>query len=157
MGGENDMLEKVLLPTDGSETAEKAIAFAARLFENTPCKVTLLSVVEEPVYSAFWSDGLIAPEVLMPPPEELREELDKRAEEMLSESAKPLRDTGLDVQPKIRFGNSAAEVLQEAEEGDYDMIVMGSHGRGALGGFLLGSVSNRVAHHAKCPVLIVRQ
>jgi nucleotide-binding universal stress UspA family protein len=157
MGGENDMLEKVLLPTDGSETAEKAIAFAARLFENTPCKVTLLSVVEEPVYSAFWSDGLIAPEVLMPPPEELREELDKRAEEMLSESAKPLRDAGLDVQPKIRFGNSAAEVLQEAEEGDYDMIVMGSHGRGALGGFLLGSVSNRVAHHAKCPVLIVRQ
>lgn len=151
------MLDKVLLPTDGSETADKAIAFAARLLGDTSCKVTLLSVVEEPVYSAFWSDGLIAPEVLMPPPDELREELDKRAEEMLAESAKPLRDAGLEVQPMIRFGNSAAEVLQEAEEAGYDMIVMGSHGRGALGGFLLGSVSNRVAHHAKCPVLIVRQ
>ncbi len=150
------MLDKVLLPTDGSDTAEKAIAFAARLFGNTSCKITLLSVVEEPVYSAFWSDGLIAPEVLMPPPEELREELDRRAEEMLAESAQPLRDAGLDVRSKIRFGNSAAEVLQEAEEGGHDMIVMGSHGRGALGGFLLGSVSNRVAHHAKCPVLIVR-
>lgn len=151
------MIDKVLLPTDGSETAEKAIAFAAKLFANTSCKVTLLSVVEEPVYSAFWSDGLIAPEVLMPPPEELREELDKRAEEMLAESAQPLRDVGLDVVPKIRFGNPAAEVLQEDEEGGYDMIVMGSHGRGALGGLLLGSVSNRVTHHAKCPVLIVRQ
>ncbi len=150
------MIDKVLLPTDGSEEAEKAIAFAARLFANTSCKVVLLSVVEEPVYSAFWSDGLIAPEVLMPPPEELREELDKRAEEMLAESAKPLRDVGLEVIPKIRFGNSAGEILQECEEEDYEMILMGSHGRGALGGFLLGSVSNRVAHHAKCPVLIVR-
>jgi nucleotide-binding universal stress UspA family protein len=151
------MIDKVLLPTDGSETADTAIAFAARLFGNTSCKMTLLSVVEEPVYSAFWSDGLIAPEVLMPPPEELREELDKRAEEMLAESARPLRDAGLEVMPMIRFGNSASEILQEAEDGGYDMIVMGSHGRGALGGFLLGSVSNRVTHHAKCPVLIVRQ
>ncbi len=151
------MIDKVLLPTDGSETADKAIRFAARLFANTSCKVTLLSVVEEPVYSAFWSDGLIAPEVLMPPPEELREELDQRAEEMLAESARPLRDAGLEVLPKIRFGNPAAEILQEDEEGGYEMIIMGSHGRGALGGFLLGSVSNRVTHHAKCPVLIVRQ
>jgi nucleotide-binding universal stress UspA family protein len=151
------MLEKVLLPTDGSETADKAVAFAARLLTNTACKVTLLSVVEEPVYSAFWSDGLIAPEVLMPPPEELREELDNKAEEMLKESAAPLRDAGIEVQSKIRFGNPASEIIQEAEEGEYDMVMVGSHGRGALGGFLLGSVSNRVAHHAKCPVLIVRQ
>ncbi len=151
------MLEKVLLPTDGSESAARAIAFAAKLFANTSCVITLLAVVEEPVYSAFWSDGLIAPEVLMPPPGELREELDRKAEEMLAESTKPLREVGLEVQPKIRFGNSAAEILEEAEEGGYEMILMGSHGRGALGGFLMGSVSNRVAHHAQCPVLIVRK
>jgi nucleotide-binding universal stress UspA family protein len=151
------MLDKVLLPTDGSETAAKAVAFAARLLGNTACKVTLLSVVEEPIYSAFWSDGLIAPEVLMPPPEELREELDKKAEEMLKESTAPLREAGIEVQPKVRFGNPATEIIQEVEEGGYDMVVMGSHGRGALGGFLLGSVSNRVAHHATCPVLIVRE
>jgi len=150
------MLDRVLLPTDGSETANQAIAFAARLLGNTSCKVTLLSVVEEPVYSAFWSDGLIAPEVLMPPPEEMRGELDAKAEEVLKESAEPLRDAGVEVQAKVRFGNPAGEILREAEEGGYDMVVMGSHGRGALGGFLLGSVSNRVAHHAKCPVLIVR-
>ncbi len=151
------MLERVLIPTDGSEAAQKAVTFAVKHLENIPCKVTLLSVVEEPVYSAFWSDGLIAPEVLMPPPEELREELDKRAEEVLKESAQPLRDAGLEVQAKVRFGNPATEIIQEASEGGYDMIVMGSHGRGAIGGFLLGSVSNRVIHHAPCPVLIVRQ
>jgi nucleotide-binding universal stress UspA family protein len=151
------MLDKVLLPTDGSETANQAIAFAARLLGNTSCKVTLLSVVEEPVYSAFWSDGLIAPEVLMPPPEEMREELDAKAAEVLKESAQPLRDSGVEVQARVRFGNPAGEILQEVDEGDYDMVIVGSHGRGALGGFLLGSVSNRVAHHSKCPVLIVRQ
>lgn len=151
------MLERVLVPTDGSETAQKAIAFASRLLGNTSCRITLLSVVEEPVYSAFWSDGLIAPEVLMPPPEEMREELDAKAEEMLAESTAPLRDAGIEVQAKVRFGNPASEIIQEAEEGGYDMVLMGSHGHGALGKFLLGSVSNRVAHHAKCPVLIVRQ
>ena len=151
------MVGKVLLPTDGSDTAAKAIDFATRLFAGSGCKITLLSVIEEPVYSAFWSDGLIAPEVIMPPPEELRGELDKRAEEVLGESAEPLRSAGLEVLPKVRFGNTAAEILQEAEEGGYDMIVMGSHGRGILGGFLLGSVSNRVVHHAPCPVLIVRR
>lgn len=150
------MLDKVLLPTDGSETADKAIAFASRLLGGTSCAVTLLSVVEEPVYSAFWSDGLVAPEVLMPPPEELREELDSRAATVLEESGAPLREAGLEVQTKVRFGHSAGEILQELEEGEYDMVVMGSHGHGVLGGFLLGSVSDRVAHHAKCPVLIVR-
>lgn len=150
------MLKEVLLPTDGSETADKAVAFAATLLEGISCKVTLLSVVEEPVYSTFWSDGLIAPEVIMPPPEELREEMDRRAGESLKESTSPLREAGLEAETKIRFGHSAAEILQELEDGDYDMVVMGSHGRGALGGFLLGSVSDRVMHHANCPVLIVR-
>ena len=150
------MIQKVLIPTDGSETAEKTISFAVRLLEGSSCEVVLLTVIEEPVYSSFWSDGLIAPEVIMPPPEELREELDRRAEEMLAESAEPLRAAGLEVKPKVRFGNTAAEILQEAEEGGYDIVVMGSHGRGVIGGFLLGSVSNRVVHQSPCPVLIVR-
>lgn len=150
------MIEKVLIPTDDSDTAKKAIDFAARLLENTSCHVTLLAVVEEPVYSAFWSDGLIAPEVILPPQEELRTELENRAAAVLEESASPLKARGLEVRTKIRFGNSAAEILREAEEGGYELIVMGGHGRGILGGFTLGSVSNRVVHHAKCPVLVVR-
>jgi nucleotide-binding universal stress UspA family protein len=155
MGGK--MLDKVLLPTDGSESARKAVEFVIRLLKGTSCRVVLLSVVEEPAYAAFWSDGLVAPEVLLPPPDELREELDKRAEKMLQDSLKPLRDAGIEVQSKVRFGNPATEILQESEEGAFDMIAMGSHGRGALGTFLMGSVSHKVAQHAKCPVLIVRQ
>jgi len=150
------MLEKVLLPTDGSETAHKAVAFAARLLGGTSCRVTMLAVIEEPVYSSFWSDGLVAPEVIMPPPPEMQEELSRRAEAMMQESAKTLEEVGLEVERKVRMGHSAAEILLELEEGGYDMVIMGSHGRGKLGGFLMGSVSDRVANHADCPVLIVR-
>lgn len=150
------MLEKVLLPTDGSETADKAVAFAARLLGGTSCRVTMLSVIEEPVYSSFWSDGLVAPEVIMPPPPEMQEELSRRAEAMMQESTKTLEEAGLEVERKVRMGHSAAEILLELEEGGYDMVIMGSHGRGKLGGFLMGSVSDRVANHADCPVLIVR-
>jgi nucleotide-binding universal stress UspA family protein len=150
------MLDNVLLPTDGSETADKAVAFAARLLGGTSCKVTMLSVIEEPVYSSFWSDGLVAPEVIMPPLPDIQEELNRRAETMMEESAKSLKEAGLEVEAKVRLGHSASEILQELEEGSYDMVIMGSHGHGKLGGFLMGSVSDRVANHADCPVLIVR-
>ncbi|MDI6873789.1 universal stress protein [Candidatus Solincola sp.] len=150
------MLERVLLPVDGSETSKKAVDFAVRLLEKSGCRVTLLAVVEEPAYAAFWSDGMIAPEVVLPPPEELRGELEKRAGRMLEESSTPVKEAGLEVETLVRFGSAASEILREAEEGGYDLVIMGSHGRGVLGGFLLGSVSNRVVHHARCPVLIVR-
>ncbi len=151
------MIDNLLIPTDGSEPANRAIDFTIRLLVNTSCQVTLLYVVEEPVYSVFWADGLVAPEVFLPPPEEMHKELDRKAEEMLKDSLKPLREAGIEAKPKVRFGNPPSEILFEAEEGGYDMIAMGSHGRGILGNFLLGSVSNRIVHHAKCPVVIVRQ
>ena len=154
--GSKGMLSKVLIPTDGSETARKAMDFAARLLAGSSCEVVLLAVVEEPAYATFWSDGLVAPEVILPPTEELKEELRGKAEETLSAEAESLRAAGLRTTVRLRFGNPATEILQEAEDGGYEMIVMGSHGRGVLGGFLLGSVSNRVVHHAKCPVLVVR-
>lgn len=150
------MIGKALLPTDGSETATKAIAFAEKLLEGSKCHVTLLNVVEEPAYTAFWSDGMMAPEVILPPSEELHEELKRRAETVLKEQASLLEKAGMETEIRVRFGNAASEILKEAEGGEYDLVIMGSHGRGVLSGFLLGSVSNRVVHHARCPVLIVR-
>lgn len=150
------VLERILLPFDGSETAKKAVDFAVKLLEKCACQVTLLAVVEEPAYPAFWSDGVIAPEVILPPPEEMRGELGKRAREMLEEASIQFKEAGLKSETKVRFGSPAREILQEAEDGGYDLVIMGSLGRGVLGGFFLGSVSNRVVHHARCPVLIVR-
>jgi nucleotide-binding universal stress UspA family protein len=63
----------------------------------------------------------------------------------------------VEVEMKVRFGHPAAEILGELEEGEYEMVIMGSHGHGVFGEVLLGSVSYRISHHAKCPVLIVRR
>ena len=149
------MLERVLLATDGSEYSGKAIAFAARLLENTSCRLTLLTVIEEPVYP-MPQDEITPPLENIPPYEDMREAFLDGAETMLEREQVPLREAGIAMETTVRFGHPAAEILGELEEGDYEMVIVGSHGHGVLGEVLLGSVSYRVSHHAKCPVLIVR-
>jgi nucleotide-binding universal stress UspA family protein len=148
------MLEKVLLATDGSEYAGKAISFTARLLENTSCRVALLTVLEEPVYP-MPQDEITPPLEIIPPFEDMREAFLDGAEALLDRDRAPLREAGIEVETKVRFGHPAAEILGELEEGGYEMIILGSHGHGVLGEVLLGSVSYRISHHAKCPVLIV--
>jgi nucleotide-binding universal stress UspA family protein len=149
------MLEKVLLATDGSKYSDKAVSFAARLLANTACKLTLLTVIEEPVYP-MPQDEITPPLEVIPPYEDLREAFLDQAEVILDRAEGPLREVGVEVERKVRFGHVAAEILSELEEGGNEMVVMGSHGHGALGEIVLGSVSYRISHHAKCPVLIVR-
>jgi len=149
------MLEKVLLATDGSQYSEKAISFTARLLNGTPCAVTLLTVIEDPVYP-MPQDEITPPIEAIPPYEDLREAFLDRAEVILDRAEAPLREAGVAVERKVRFGHPAAEILGEIEESSCEMVVMGSHGHGALGEMLLGSVSYRISHHAACPVLIVR-
>jgi nucleotide-binding universal stress UspA family protein len=149
-----NMLDKVLIATDGSDWSGKAVEFTIRLCGGTSCKVTLLTVAEEPVYPAVM-DGMTPPIESMPPYEDIQEAIIAESQDLLERSEVPLKAAGIEVELKVRFGNPAREVLQEAEQGEYDMLIMGSHGRGALGKLVLGSVSYRVSHHVKCPLLIV--
>lgn len=149
------MLEKVLLATDGSQFSDHAVSFTARLLNGTPCVLTLLTVIEEPVYP-MPQDEITPPLETIPPYEELREAFLDRADAILDRAEDPLRGAGVAVERKVRFGHPAAEILSELEEGGYELIVLGSHGHGGLGEMVLGSVSYRISHHAKCPVLIVR-
>jgi nucleotide-binding universal stress UspA family protein len=149
------MLDKVLLTTDGSQYSEKAVSFAARLLGNTPCKLIVLTVFEEPVYP-MPRDEITPPIEAIPPFEDMREAFLDDAEALLNDARAPLLEAGVEVETKVRFGHPAAEILGELEEGGYEMVIMGSHGHGAFGEVLLGSVSYRISHHAKCPVLIVR-
>jgi nucleotide-binding universal stress UspA family protein len=148
------MLDKVLIATDGSDWSGKAVAFAVRLFEGTPCKVTLLTVAEEPVYPAA-ANGMTPPFESMPPYEDIQEAIIAESQDLLERGVVPLEKAGIEVALEVRFGNPAKEILQELDAGEYDMLIMGSHGHGAVGEIVLGSVSYRVSHHARRPLLIV--
>jgi nucleotide-binding universal stress UspA family protein len=80
--------------------------------------------------------------------------LREQAEHVVAEAAKQVPEN-LSKRTVVRFGRPADEILAEVEEGEHDLVVMGSRGRGAAGSLLLGSVSTAVCHRSPVPVLIV--
>ncbi len=150
------MLDKVLLCTDGSEAAGRAVEFASRLLAGSRTTVTLLMALErEALYPPASADGMLLPEMVLPPPAELEEALENRARGILDKAAATLRGEGVSVETSIAWGSAAREIIREAGEGSYDLIILGRHGHGVLRGFLIGSVSDRVVRHSPCPVLVV--
>ena len=80
----------------------------------------------------------------------------KKAEEFVKRVAENLRESGLQATTCVREGDAKTQILDVAAEWKADLIVLGSHGRKGMDRFLLGSVSEGVARHATCSVLIVR-
>lgn len=149
------MIRRALVAVDGSQSSDRAVAFAAELLKGRDVEIVLLHVLEEPGYVGLWADGIMSPEAMVIPVE-MREEMEKRAEGVLESSRKMMEEKGLRAITRMRWGNPAAEIIEEARTGGYDLVVMGTHGHGALRGFIMGSVSDRVTRHAHCPVLLVR-
>ncbi len=81
-----------------------------------------------------------------------REEVDNT----LAEAADTVREAGVEVEAFARQGDPADAILDVAEETDADLIVVGNKGMTGAKRFLLGSVPNKVSHHAPCSVLIIR-
>ncbi len=145
------MFEKLLVPVDGSECAVNAARIAAEMARRFGSAVTLLHVVYPPVsvMGAPGVGGIDAGQAVM-------ETLEDTAREILRAASEAMGLPEDQLQQEVLHGNPAAAICRLAAEGDYDLIVMGSRGLGAIRAFLLGSVSDRVNHHAPCSVLIVR-
>jgi nucleotide-binding universal stress UspA family protein len=84
-----------------------------------------------------------------------REE-ERRARQAAEEAASPLRERGVAVVVRVRRGNPGDAILEQAREDGAHLIVVGSHGKGAVQRLLVGSVSERVARYAHCSVLVAR-
>lgn len=136
IAGEKRAVSKLLVPVDGSESSNKAVEYAASLAKRLGAKLTLLHVQESRLFGH-------------------RPELSQAiGKSILSNAAEKLK--GMTFDQKLESGDPARKVTEIAEKEDYDMIVMGSKGHGALERFLLGSVINHVLHYTKHPVLVVK-
>ncbi len=146
---------KILLAIDGSPCSDVAVSEVSKRPWPTGSEVKVLSVIETP--------GALAVEPWAVPPtyfEDVIKEVRKAAHGPVEGAVSKLRaseDKTLKVTSEIIEGSPKREILDEAERWGADLIVVGSHGYGLLNRFLLGSVSQAVALHAKCSVEIVRQ
>jgi nucleotide-binding universal stress UspA family protein len=140
---------KMLIAVDGSEPARRAIEAVARLAGQVQSmQVVLLNVADAMM---FYGD--------LPPFDLEAVERAQRLhqERLLAEAEAQARACGLqDLRTQSAVGRASDEILRVAEERGVDQIVMGTHGRGAVGSLLLGSVAQRVVHQTKVPVLLVR-
>ncbi len=142
------MYNKILVPVDGSKSSQKTIAHAAEIASKLGAEVTLLHVIP-PLPSAIQGRGYASSIV---------EEIQKHGSELLEQTKQEFMEfnSGVAVNTEMVYGDPAAEILQKAKNGGYDIIIIGSRGLNELAGFIMGSVSKRVVRHAPCPVLVVR-
>jgi nucleotide-binding universal stress UspA family protein len=145
------MFRSIVVGTDGSQTASEAVRQAVELAKDIGAKIQLVSAYEPVPASRLREEKRDAPEDLqwMVNP---REEVDNT----LSEAADVVKDAGVDVEVFARQGDPADAILDVAEETGADLIIVGNKGMTGAKRFLLGSVPNKVSHHAPCSVLIIR-
>jgi len=148
------MPSKVLIATDGSDFAIEAAKRAAALLDPA-AQITVVTVVPLPVIPATAPvTGLDAGPIVTPEAtEELDHALHTEAEAALTRT---LAGLGRPAEQMLVMGDPAAELCRVAEEDHFDIIALGSHGRGLMKRMVLGSVSHHVLQHAPCPVLVVR-
>ncbi|MCX6359178.1 MAG: universal stress protein [Armatimonadetes bacterium] len=146
------MFSKLLVATDGSNQALKAAATAGDIARKYGSAVTILHVFTNPA-------------ARMPSAETPGIELDRATVDGMArdvhdcvarKTGQALEACGVPYESLLGMGHPADEILRVASQGGYDLIVLGSRGAGSLRSFLLGSVADKVRHHAQCPVLLVR-
>jgi nucleotide-binding universal stress UspA family protein len=145
------MFGSIVVGTDGSETASEAVRQAAELAKSVGASIDLVSAYEPVASARLREEGTEVPkdmEWMVNP----REDVDST----LREGADEIREQGVEVQTFAREGDPADAILDVAEERKAGLIVVGNKGMTGARRFLLGSVPNKISHHAPCSVLIIR-
>jgi nucleotide-binding universal stress UspA family protein len=145
------MFKSIVVGTDGSDTATQAVRQAVDLASAVGAKLELVSAYEPVPAQRLRTERRDAPEdiqwAISP-----REDVDTT----LEQAAAVAREAGVPATTYARQGDPADAILDVAEEQEADLIIVGNKGMTGAKRFLLGSVPNKVSHHAPCSVLIIR-
>ena len=142
-------IRKILCPVDFSEGAEHAMRYAVAFADAYDAELVLLHVVELPFLPSYSTAGV--PDLSLPV-EQIQEECQDRLDDMVEEQ----KQIHPDVEGKVVVGAPFVEIIREAREGDFDLLVVGTHGRTGIKHMLIGSVAEKVVRKAPCPVLTVK-
>ena len=145
------MFGSIVVGTDGSDTANEAVRQATELASTLGAKVHLVSAYEPVPNQRLRAERVEVPkdlEWMVNPKEDVNATLRAAASEM--------EERSLEVETFAREGDPADAILDVAEEQKADLIVVGNKGMSGAKRFLLGSVPNKVSHHAPCSVMIIR-
>jgi nucleotide-binding universal stress UspA family protein len=149
------MVSKILVPTDGSTTARKAVKYAVDLAKQLNASVIVLSVIEDRSIIAQTVPAADTPTHVIEPIDHYLREV---AKEYTGEIKKLCDENEVQSEIVITKGHPVEGIVKEAEKSKVNLIVMGSQGRSALAAAVLGSVAYGVIHsQTKIPVLIVRR
>ncbi|MBN2515014.1 MAG: universal stress protein [Deltaproteobacteria bacterium] len=145
------MFEKILLPTDFSDVAEKALNFVKQLKDAGTQEVVILHVIKKN------SPEVIAQYSSIRDFEEVEKEVEGDARKRISRIEKELKECGFNVQVRIETGFPFSEILRVETEENVSAIVIGSHGLSNIKEMLLGSVSESVIRKSKNPIIVVKR
>jgi nucleotide-binding universal stress UspA family protein len=142
------MFQSIVVGTDGSPTATEAVIRAAELARSCGARLHVVSAYKP-------LDGLKL-EGGGPESADWRITPDMNVEAILRDALTPLRGGGVEAETHARTGDPADAIIGVAEDEQADLIVVGSKGMTGAKRYLLGSVPDKVSHHAPCSVMIVR-
>jgi nucleotide-binding universal stress UspA family protein len=140
------MLKKILVAFDGSEGAKQALKFALDLVKAQQAEVHAVAVSERsPLHDAALNEL-----------EEETEFFQRYYQNQLLKAQEVVAEAGITLKTHLETGYPAQAIVKAAEDGGFDLIVLGHRGLSGVWAKFLGSVAEKVSRHAPCSVLIVR-
>jgi nucleotide-binding universal stress UspA family protein len=144
-------MKKILVPTDFSKFSDNALKQAVEMAKEKKAKIYLFHVINIVQQCAvdYCLDYAIV--------KDLEQKSMQSAQDMMQKQIlRVVKSSDVDIVSDVRKGTPYQEILKEQEDKKIDLIVIATHGQTGLKGYLLGSVADKVARHAKCPVFLVR-
>jgi len=154
-------IRKILYATDLSENARYAFGYAVSLANRYGAGITILHVVESSPGSQSLVTRVIGEEkwkeLWKANEAEIIKTIKERLENFCEEVTREVPECPfITDEIVVKIGNPVDEIMDLVETGDYDLVAVGAHGHGILGGAMMGSVSRRVVRRSKKPVLVIR-
>ncbi|MSQ24576.1 MAG: universal stress protein [Chloroflexi bacterium] len=146
------MLQRILVPTDGSPESEKPVPIAAQLAQAQGGEVMLVSVVERPSFTGSEEGYAMPPDIY----QAMVDAMEGGTRQALEKLQAVLQSQSIPVSATILRGQAASSLLDYEKKYNPDLVVMASHGRTGLARFAMGSVTGRLVRDGTAPVLVTR-